>query len=153
MRIPPQIEQGANSTVLVLSVSPFSEDHVRLREILVAASNCVLITCDTLVAAARQLERNQFAVVISEYDLSVGSWRDVLTMMSATAAPPSLLISSRLADERKWSEILNLGAFDLLIKPFVAEEVCRVVNAAWRHWHRQNNSEAERPRLRSVGAA
>jgi hypothetical protein len=40
-------------------------------------------------------------------------------------------VSSRLDDERLWAEVLNLGAFDLLLgSPFVQEEVLRVVQCA-----------------------
>jgi DNA-binding response OmpR family regulator len=30
--------------------------------------------------------------------------------------------------------VLNLGAYDLLMKPFDLTEVFRVVSLAWRHW-------------------
>jgi DNA-binding response OmpR family regulator len=48
--------------------------------------------------------------------------------------PPPLIVTSRLADERLWVEALNLGAFDVLAKPFDSTEAMRVVGAAWRAW-------------------
>ena len=39
-----------------------------------------------------------------------------------------------LADERLWAEALNLGAYDVLAKPFGRTEAMRVVAAAWRAW-------------------
>jgi hypothetical protein len=35
-------------------------------------------------------------------------------------------VTSRLADERLWAEALNLGAWDVLAKPFDADEVIRI---------------------------
>jgi FixJ family two-component response regulator len=43
-------------------------------------------------------------------------------------------VTSRLADEYLWAEALNLGAYDVLAKPFDTSEVMRVVASAWRHW-------------------
>jgi len=46
-------------------------------------------------------------------------------------------VSSRLADERLWAEALNMGAWDVLAKPFDKMEVIRSVQSAWRRWHDQ----------------
>ena len=43
-----------------------------------------------------------------------------------------MIVTSRLADERLWAEALNLGAYDVLAKPFDRTEAMRVVAAAWR---------------------
>jgi len=47
--------------------------------------------------------------------------------------PPLLIVASRLADEYLWAEALNPGAYDVLAKPFDAEEVIRVLRSAWFH--------------------
>jgi DNA-binding response OmpR family regulator len=47
--------------------------------------------------------------------------------------PPDLIVASRLADEYLWAEVLNLGGYDVLAKPFNAEEVRRVVGLACEH--------------------
>ena len=46
--------------------------------------------------------------------------------------PPALIVTSRLADERLWAEVLNLGAFDLLSKPFDFDEATRIIPVAIR---------------------
>ena len=38
------------------------------------------------------------------------------------------------APERLWAEALNLGAWDVLAKPFEADEVIRIVSIAGQHW-------------------
>jgi hypothetical protein len=47
---------------------------------------------------------------------------------------PFLIVTCRLADEHLWAEALNVGAYDVLAKPFDAPEVIRVVSLAWLHW-------------------
>jgi len=60
--------------------------------------------------------------------------RDVLEQVTILPDPPSFIVTSRLADERLWAEALNLGAYDVLAKPFDSTEAMRVVGAAWRAW-------------------
>jgi DNA-binding response OmpR family regulator len=50
------------------------------------------------------------------------------------AHPPLLLVVSKHADENLWAEVLNLGGYDVLLKPFERAEVVRVVGMAWRYW-------------------
>jgi len=74
---------------------------------------------------------HQISVVICERCLPDGDWKIVLTELDSTPDGPMLIVSSRLADERLWAEVLNLGAFDLLLgSPFVPEEVLRVTQCA-----------------------
>ena len=37
--------------------------------------------------------------------------------------PPRFVVSSRLADDHVWAEVLNLGGYDVLCTPFEAREV------------------------------
>jgi len=55
---------------------------------------------------------------------------------SPSRRPPAidLIVTCRLADEYLWAEALNVGAYDVLAKPFDAAEVNRVVSLAWLHW-------------------
>jgi DNA-binding response OmpR family regulator len=57
--------------------------------------------------------------------------------------PPLLIVTSRLADERLWAEALNLGAYDVLAKPFDKREVIRTVTAAWLHWANRSSAWAQ----------
>jgi DNA-binding NtrC family response regulator len=57
---------------------------------------------------------------------------------------PALIVTCRLADERLWAEALNLGAYDVLAKPFDRDEVLRSVSLAWLNWH-QNHEVATGP--------
>ena len=72
--------------------------------------------------------------MVTERDLAPGSWRDLLNNFLLLPDPPVLVVASRLADEYLWAEALNLGAYDVLAKPFDAFEVMRVLGSAWRHW-------------------
>jgi DNA-binding NtrC family response regulator len=80
------------------------------------------------------LDQHHVSVVLTEPELADGSWRELLNGMARHSAPPNLVVSSRLADDRLWAEVLNLGGYDLLVTPFEAEEVRRVTFAARHDW-------------------
>lgn len=127
--------------VSVLSISPTDEDHFVLRNILNLLDatldpprTFLLKSCANLPTALSALRDRQFEVIVCERDLPQGSWKDVLEQVTILSDPPSLIVTSRLADERLWAEALNLGAFDVLAKPFDRMETVRVIGAAWRAW-------------------
>jgi len=99
--------------------------------------------CAMLAAGLAALRARQFEVVVCEQDLRSGSWKDVLEHSTILSDPPSFIVTSRLADERLWAEALNLGAFDVLAKPFDGTEAMRVVGAAWRAWVRQYGAQRD----------
>jgi DNA-binding response OmpR family regulator len=82
--------------------------------------------------AIAQIRNDPIAVVLSEAELPDGSWRDLIAGLRLIASPPSLIVISRLADACLWAEVLNLGGYDLLLKPLDCMEVRRVVEAAAR---------------------
>src|SRR5947208_1062918 len=59
-------------------------------------------------------------------------WKDLLRHLWTMEFPPALVVADRLADERLWAEVLNLGGYDLLTKPFVEKEVIHVLSTACR---------------------
>ena len=61
-------------------------------------------------------------------------------------------MTSRLADEHLWAEALNLGAYDLLAKPFDRMEAMRVLDAAWRAFGSNRRMLARRERYHSATA-
>jgi DNA-binding response OmpR family regulator len=55
----------------------------------------------------------------------------LLEQLARLPDPPALVVTSRIADDSLWAEALNLGAYDVLAKPFDGAEVVRVVSLAW----------------------
>jgi hypothetical protein len=58
----------------------------------------------------------------------------VLQDLQRREHPPQLVVTSRLADDALWSEVLNRGGYDVLPEPFEHEEVERVISSARRHF-------------------
>ena len=130
------IPLNSNTSVTILSVSPHEEDYLSLQSI-VGHSKWILFKAADLLSAQALLQQHQIAVVFCESDLTPGTWIDVLQHINALPSAPSLIVTSRLADDRLWSAVLNLGGWDVLAKPFDRCEVIRTVKSAWQHWHNQ----------------
>lgn len=128
------VSDATAHSVLVLAVSPLAEDHVSLRAIF-SHSKWELYSVDSFEEARSFLHANPVGVVLSECTLPEGkTWKDLLRAVETLRHPPPLIVTSRLADECLWAEVLNLGGYDLLMKPFDPTEVFRVVSLAWLSW-------------------
>ena len=153
-------EITTNGVVPVLSISPVEEDHFFLRKILNRLQDTQGISRTftvksyaTLASGLAALRQHQFEVVVCERDLPPGSWKDVLEQVAILPDPPSLIVTSRHADEQLWAEALNLGAFDVLAKPLDGTEAIRVVGAAWRAWGAPVRRSARQDRHKVMVAA
>jgi DNA-binding NtrC family response regulator len=89
------------------------------------------------VSALALLQQHEIDVVVCEQNLQPGTWKDLLEKINGISNAPSLIVTSRLADWHLWAEALNLGAWDVLAKPFDLSEAIRSIQSAWRHWHDQ----------------
>jgi len=129
----------------VLSVSPLDADHLSL-EAIIGHSPLMLFKARDLSSARVLLEQRDIAVVVCKRDLLPGTWMDMLEHIKALPNAPSLIVASRLADERLWAEALNLGAWDVLATPFDRSEVIRSVESGWRRWHNRDARTSAKPK-------
>lgn len=77
--------------------------------------------------ARARLSRSPASVILTEAQLPDGNWVDVLNFTYELPATPAVIVTHRLADDRFWAEVLNLGAYDMLAQPFDAGEVRRII--------------------------
>jgi DNA-binding NtrC family response regulator len=86
------------------------------------------------VSEFRQYLKPQWSgVIVTESCLPDGTWRDILALANAVCPDAQVVVTSRLADEQLWAEVLSRGAFDLLAQPLDQIEVLRVGASAWQH--------------------
>jgi len=140
---PTEIERSADAcgVINILCLSPLEEDHAFLEYIVNHCADArqrlayqwAVFRSFTLESALKVLQSNAIPVVVCEC-ASGPAWKQLLDRLPKLAEPPHLILASRLADDRLWAEALNLGAYDLLAKPFDATEVLRVLNLAWLRW-------------------
>ena len=140
------------ASVTVFHVGPEDQDLRTLADILnrtdwklCPGTRWTLAASDDVSAAAARLTGETVPIVLCERESVAGTWKDVLESVGRFPAPPMLIVASRTADEYLWAEALNLGAYDVLSKPYHPAEVVRVLSMAWLHWtnHRTPAARAQ----------
>ena len=126
----------------VLVVSPMEEDQKYFR-LLFPKPVWRVLSAESMRDAAKLLQARPVGVVLTEHDLEDGTWSDLLDLAASAPWSPPVVVVSRHADEAMWAQVLNLGGYDVLMKPFDATEVRRVVGMAVRR--RMSRSSSPEP--------
>ena len=92
----------------------------------------VLTVANCQEARALLATRPPVEVIITDVTLPDGNWCDIFKYLVDYNVQASVVVSSALADESLWSEILWRGAYDLLVEPYENRELRRVVEGALR---------------------
>ncbi len=87
----------------------------------------------SLEDAEARLKLTRSRVLLSNTSFRRGNWKDALEMSLRLRPQAALVVASRLADEKLWLGVLEHGAYDLILKPFQADELCRVLRNAHNH--------------------
>jgi DNA-binding NtrC family response regulator len=127
-----ETDSARESCVSTLLVGNFGDDRRVVQDVF-QKPGWRLFEARAKREAMQCLERNRVHVVLAETDLPGWAWKTVLTDLLCLARPPQLVVASRNADDQLWSEVLNLGAYDLLPIPMRHDEVERVLVSARRH--------------------
>jgi len=135
LNVPPRIVTG-KGVIAVLSVSPIQHDHDTLASLL-GRDHWRIHNALSLRSASAFLQAHVVPLVICEHDLLPGTWTQLLAEIRLLSIPPLLIVTSRVADGYLWAEALNVGAYDVLAKPFDVTEVTRTLSSAWLHWQQQ----------------
>ena len=122
-------EPEGSPKIRALSISKHAEDHATLRRLL-SGLPWVVTTAANCRQAVRQMSQERVSVIFCESLLEDGTWKSVLGHITRESHPPLLVVTSRVADEHLWAEVLNLGGYDVLAKPFSPEEVRHVCTTA-----------------------
>jgi len=122
-------ETGLAPAALVIGAEPANEAFLRA---IFQRREWDLYAVGTLGAALTLLRLVYIPVVLTEARLPAGGWKDVLEQVRDLPFPPSLVVTSRLADEHLWAEVLNWGGHDVLAQPLRQSEVVWVLSHAWR---------------------
>ena len=128
-----------------LAISPFTEDLAFLEQKFQEA-DWTLYVAHTYREALIRLSHVRVPIILCECQLPDGNWKDVLSQLAPMLDRPRLIVVSRHADERLWTEVLNQGAFDLLATPFREAELVFTIGSAWDDW----TGEQERHRSRGL---
>jgi len=131
-----QMTTASEGAIAILLIGPLDSRRCALRNIL-TLPQWEIREAATYSEAVGILDNRRIAVTICDTEIEDGNWQALLANLQSRANPPNLIVSSRLADERLWAEVLNLGGYDVLVQPFDRGEVLRVARMAWMAWRQE----------------
>ena len=96
-------------TITVLSLSPAENDHVVLERTFRDSSLTLYPNCrlrlqpsPTLASTLATLRAHRIPIVLCDRDGQPEAWREILKATKDLPAPPCVIVTSRLADDRLW---------------------------------------------------
>ncbi len=119
--------------VSAVLVGAYDSDRQVVQEVFRKQGWKLFEACDRR-KAMEYLNRQKVHVVIAETDVPDWHWKKVLSDLRRMNQPPVLIVTSHLADESLWAEVLNVGGYDVLVQPLLSDELERVIASAHRHF-------------------
>ena len=106
------------------------ERRLPLLEALESCGIDVLPVCNCNEARCVLETQLQMQVVLTDTTLPDGDWREALDIVVEARPNVQVIVCSRIADPSLWIDVLEWGAYDLLVQPYQCEEVRRILEAA-----------------------
>ena len=94
-----------------------------------------LLFAGSLEEARTALEKVRAPVVLCDRDLPGSGWRSTVEGLASSPHRACVILVSAVVDSYLWNEVVRLGGFDVLSKPFREDEVARAVRLAWSYWN------------------
>ncbi len=135
--------EADSSRVTVLLVSPEEQDH-RYFQSLFSRTRWTLHGAYSSAAALELLSRQVIPVVVAEARLPGRGWEEILRAAEKLPAPPKTVIAALPAEAGLVAEVLNLGGYDVLLRPFDPQEVLHCLSMAWLSWKYDRERAAAR---------
>ena len=90
------------------------------------------IECESNAQHAREILGGvvRFDLVFLDAELADGVWQSLLEWSRQHGTASAAVVCARVADHQLWGDVLQSGAYDLLVEPFQHGEVARIVDGA-----------------------
>lgn len=86
--------------------------------------------CGSWDEGISMLDLKRPTILVYDRDLSDGDWRTAMSKLIALYPSIYVLLASTVTDQYLWNEVIRYGGYDVVLKPFRAEEMRRTVNFA-----------------------
>ena len=106
------------------------ERRLSLLETLEVSGIDVLPVCDCREARRMLGTQLQVQVVLTDRALPDGDWREAIQVVAEGRPNVQVVVCSRQGDHTLVIDVLEQGAYDVLVEPYQREEIRRVLEAA-----------------------
>ncbi len=108
-----------SSRVLLLCSDPSASAAFRL----ILAPHAILVLAGHLPEALDLLAKSPFDAVLCAWRFDLGTWNDALSAVKRAHPDLPVIVFSSTGGEREWVEVLDAGAFDLLVSPYTQRTI------------------------------
>ena len=115
----------------ILALSIFLQDRLLL-ERLGKQYNWELRFTNSPTEAFNWVSQSQFEIILCDRNQPGYPWREVMDRLAKSSPRSCILLISPINDDYLWSDVLQWGGYDVLMRPLRAEVVLHLVNAAKR---------------------
>jgi hypothetical protein len=82
------------------------------------------------------------SVILYDRELP-GRWQQAVALLAELSWQPSVILLSLVNDQYLWEEVVRQGGYDVLPKTAKAEDITRLLRAAYAHWRSARQPSAE----------
>src|SRR5262249_9556412 len=129
----------ADQVATALLISPHESDHSYF-EGLFSRTNWKLHQARSSAEAVALLRQCSIPVVIIDEAPEDAGWKELLHALRQSGPLAKLLVATLMASGGLWTEVLNAGAYDILVRPFDQQEVLHSISMAWLAWKCEQNT-------------
>ncbi len=97
---------------------------------------------ESLIDGCDAVNRLSSPVILYDRDWPNADWRLAVHAFASSSQHSCVILASRVADEYLWQELIRCGGYDLLAKPFRADNVARALNLALSYWRSARTAPA-----------
>ncbi len=126
----------APEEVRLLAITQGPDERASLQRI-AAELQWRLSIVGSLDEAVALLGEEPLPLVICDRDLPGGDWREIVAQIAARRDVLCVVLASTVIDDYLWDEVINQRGYDVVSKPFEADQLQRAVRFAWswKQWY------------------
>jgi DNA-binding response OmpR family regulator len=124
----------------VLLLSTDETETALLKELL--REHAILTPAGNLSELAALLKANSYDALFCAWSFQRGTWKEAVRNIQESHPGLPVIVLSSAPENREWAEVLEAGAFDLLVPPYEERAVLAVLeqasasSEALASWHR-----------------
>ncbi len=123
--------ESSEQAVSVLVAAPESAELAKLRSLFVRLG-WTLLEARNCRETVRLLCHARVPVILCDQSFADGNWKDLLSHVAPMLDAPAIVVMLGENDALAWAEVLEMGGYDVLMKPLQDTEVVHVVECASR---------------------
>ena len=127
--------RGGEDATRVLALTCSERDRRDLEEI-ASRNRWRLSLAHSSAQAVERLKSEPIGVVLCDRDIPGADWRELMKVLRCCSPNSCVILISGVNDDYLWEEVIRMGGYDVIQKPFQEPQILPAVTLAWSYWKR-----------------